>query len=176
MKYFLMCEGKNEETLIELLLDNNKLRITRDDLIGRKSFNVRNIKNPFIKSELKRYNKEVIIYRIGDKQNDKLSIPNDLKYIIKENNIYKYCTKPEMEILLIINEGLISSFNKSKKTPKTFAKENIKFNKERYNQSSEFLREYYGGKRVDLLVKNLKEYKKFKNHAKDELYLADLLK
>ena len=40
MKYLLMCEGKNEETLIDILLDKNKLKITRDDLIGRKPYNI----------------------------------------------------------------------------------------------------------------------------------------
>ena len=75
MKILLMCEGTNEEELLELLLDNNKLIFKRDDLIGLKPYNIRNLKNPFIKSELKRYNKPVLIYRIGDTQTDKLSIP-----------------------------------------------------------------------------------------------------
>ena len=43
-----MCEGKNEETIMELLLDNNKLNFTRNDLIGLKPFNVRQLKNPYI--------------------------------------------------------------------------------------------------------------------------------
>lgn len=44
MKYLVMCEGSNEETLINLLLDNDKLKITRDDLIGRRPYNVRQLK------------------------------------------------------------------------------------------------------------------------------------
>ena len=60
--------------------------------------------------------------------------------------------------------------------PKTFAKKNIFYNNRRYNQSNEFLLDYYSGKRIDLLIKNLKEYKHLKKHKKDELYLADLLK
>ena len=39
-----------------------------------------------------------------------------------------------------------------------------------------FLLEYYSGKRVDLLIKKLKDYKHLKKHKKEELYLADLLK
>lgn len=35
---------------------------------------------------------------------------------------------------------------------------------------------YYGGKRIEMLVNNLKCYKRLKKHAKNELYLADLLK
>ncbi len=72
-------------------------------------------------------------------------------------------------------KGLYKEFMKSKETPKTFAKRNIIYNNCRYNQSNDFLEMYYGGKRINLLVKNLKDYKHLKKHKKDELYVADLL-
>ena len=31
MKYLVMCEGNNEKAIMNLLLDANKLKITRDD-------------------------------------------------------------------------------------------------------------------------------------------------
>lgn len=176
MKILLMCEGANEEKILEILLDSSKLTFSREDLIGRKPYNVRQLKNPFIKSELKRYNKPVYIYRIGDKQNDKLSIPNELKHIVFKENIFKYCTKPELEILLIINEKLYKEFLKSGKSPKKFAKENIIYNKKYYDNSTKYLENYYSGNRVQLLVDNLKEYKRIKKHDKEELFLAELLK
>lgn len=171
-----MCEGANEEKLMELLLDNNKLKITRDDLIGRRPYHIRGLDNPYIKSELRRYNKEVLIYRVGDKQSDKLEIPKDLKDIVYKKNIFKYCTKPELEILLIINEKKYKEFTKSKKNPKSFAKENIKFNKQNYDNSTSFYVNYYGGRRINFLVDNIKEYKKRKKHNSDELFLSELLK
>lgn len=171
-----MCEGANEEKLLELLLDNRCLKITRDDLIGRRPYHIRGLDNPFIKSELRRYNSEVLIYRIGDKQNDKLKIPNELKDIVLNKNIYKYCTKPELEVLLIINDGKYKDFLKSGKSPKEYAKENIKLNKRYYDNSTLFYEDYYGGKRIKLLVSNIKEYKKLKRHKSDEYYLFDLLK
>ena len=97
--------------------------------------------------------------------------------IVNKKDIYKYCTKPELEILLIINEGLLKDYEKVKsiESPKTFAKKNIKFNDKKYDQSSDFLKNYYSD--INKLIKNLKEYKKYKKkHNKDELYLADLLK
>ena len=179
MKYLLMCEGSNEELLINLLLDMNALILTREDLIGRKPYHIRQITHPTIVSELKLYNKSVTIYRIGDKQTDKLTIPIKLKNIVSQDRIYKYCTKPELEILLIINEGLFKKYQKikSKKTPKEFAKENITFNGIKYDQSCEFLNKYYSNKNIKKLINNLKEYKLLnKKHNKDELYLADLIK
>lgn len=176
MKYLMMCEGNNEKTIMNLLLDANKLKITRDDLIELTPFHVRQLSNPTIISMLKNYNKEVTILRIGDTQKDKLIIPKELKDIVSSNRIYKYCTLPEIEILLIINEGLYNEFLKSKDKLKGFAIKNIRYNKVKYNQSSEFFVNYYGGKRISNLVDNLKKYKHIKKHNKDELYLADLLK
>ena len=176
MKYLMMCEGRNEKAIMNLLLDAKKLKITRDDLIELTPFNVRQLGNPTIISMLKNYNKEVTVLRIGDSQRDKLIIPDELKDIVSPNRIYKYCTLPEIEMLLIINEGLYSEFLKSNDKPKEFAKKNIRYNKTKYDQSSEFFVNYYGGRRMANLIDNLKKYKNLKKHNKDQLYLADLLK
>ena len=100
MRILLMCEGKNEEVLLNLLLDADALCFTRDDLIGRRPYPIRQLNNPTIKSELKHYGFPVKVYRIGDKQKDKLNIPEDLQGIISSKEIFKYCTKPELEMLL----------------------------------------------------------------------------
>lgn len=86
--------------------------------------------------------------------------------------------KTELEMLLIISEGLNADFEKekSKKSPKSFSKENVVYNKNRYDNSTAFYRKYYGD-RIDLLVDTIKRYKQLKGkHQKDELFLADLLK
>lgn len=178
MRILLMCEGPNEETMLNLLLDANALCFTRDDLIGRKPYHIRQLSHPTIISELQHYGMPIKVYRIGDKQNDKLSIPSSLKNIISNKDIYKYCTKPEMEILLILNEKLIKEYEKvkSNKSPKSFAKEFIKYNGIKYDQSTEFLKMYYGGNNIAYLISNIKKYKSYKQHNKGELYLADLLK
>lgn len=114
--------------------------------------------------------------RIGDKLNDELKISKVYKK--KITCVKKYCTKPELEMLLIISEELNSKFEKgkSKKSPKSFCKENVIYNKNRYNNSTTFFRDYYED-RMDLLVNAIQKYKKLKGkHKKDELYLADLLK
>jgi len=47
-----------------------------------------------------------------------------------------------------------------------FAKENISYNGEKYKKTEKFLRDYYGGKRSFLLLKNIKEYKKRERNKK----------
>ena len=179
MRILLMCEGQNEEVILNILLDANAFCFSRDDLIGRRPYPIRQLNNPTIKSELKHYGLPVKVYRIGDKQNEKISIPKDLKAIVTQKEIYKYCTKPELEMLLILNEGLEKEYEKvkSSQSPKTFAKKNIKYNGKKYDQSSEFLKMYYSGNNTKQLISNTKKYKIYKkHHNKDELYLADLLK
>lgn len=41
MKYLIMCEGTNEKTIIELLLEHNKLAFTQDDLINLEVYHAR---------------------------------------------------------------------------------------------------------------------------------------
>ena len=65
---------------------------------------------------------------------------------------------------------------KSSKKAKQFAKENIKCNRRKYDNSSKFYTEYFEND-INLLVNSIKEYKRLRGvHKKDELYLADLIK
>ena len=34
MKYLIMCEGSNEKEIIDILLENDRLIYTEDDLLG----------------------------------------------------------------------------------------------------------------------------------------------
>ncbi len=176
-KYLILCEGTDEKAIIDILLDKKKLIFDRSDLVGSVVYHARQIKNPVIIKELERFNKPVTTFRVGDKQSDKIEIPSHLKKILAQNRIFKYCTKPELEILLIINENLVDKFKKSKQSADNFAKSNIKFKGTSYSKSTKFYNEYYGGNRINNLVSNLIEYKRtHKKHKKDEKYLADLLK
>ena len=179
MRILLMCEGQNEEVLLNCLLNVDALKFTRDDLIGRWAYPIRQLSHPTVKTELKHYGHPVKVYRAGDKQTDKFAIPKDLKNIVSSSEIYKYCTKPELEMLLILNEGLEREYEKvkSSESPKSFAKKNVRYNGRKYDQSSEFLKMYYGGSNVTNLISNIKQYKIYKKqHNRDELYLADILK
>lgn len=173
MKYLIMCEGPNELEIIQMLLEYDKLIFTEDDLLNLVPYHARQIgNNAAVKTALNLYQGDVHVLRIGDKLNDELKVPREYKGKIKD--IKKYCTKPELEMLLIISENIDSEFEKvkSKVSPKMFSKENIVYNRTRYNNSTVFYREYYG-ERIDLLVDTIKRYKQLKGkHQKDEFYLA----
>ena len=156
---------------------HDKLIFTIDDLLNLVPYHARQISShPTLKTALNLYQGEVQILRIGDKLNEELKIPKEYKKRIID--IKKYCTKPELEMLLIISENKDSEFEKvkSKISSKAFSKENIVYHRTKYNNSTAFYREYYGD-RIELLVNTIKRYKQLKGkHQKDEFYLADLLR
>lgn len=178
MKRLIMCEGPNELGVMRILLENDKLIFGEDDLIGLEPYHARQIiSNGQVRTQLNMYpGNDVIVMRIGDVQNESLKIPEDYKEKIVK--VEKYCTKPELEMLLIISEGLATEYEKTKSSvsPKAFAKQHIKCGKKKYDNSTQFYLDYYGSN-PDALVDAIKEYKRIKKtHKKDELYLASLLK
>ncbi len=177
MKYLIMCEGPNELAIIRMLLKHDKLKFTSDDLLNLTPYHARQIKtSSIVKNALNLYHDEVEIIRIGDKLSDTLKIPKEYEQQIVK--VSKFCTKPELEMLLIISEHLEKDYEKVKSSmnPKTFSKKNIKYNRKKYNNSTEFFYEYFDH-RIDLLVEVIRRYKQLKGkHKTDEGYLADLLK
>ena len=155
MKYLIMCEGTNEKTILELLLEHNKLIFKQDDLLNLEIYHARQFV-PYIISNIKHYNGDITILRVGDKQSDILKIPKEISHLITNKNIVKCRTSFELEILLIINEGLYKEFLKvkSKVTAKEFAKKYIKYNGQNYNGSCEFWKNYYQ-KRIKNLINNI---------------------
>ncbi len=178
MKLLIMCEGANEKAIVDMLLENNCFSFTEDDLLGLSPYHARQItKNAQVRTELNMYTGDVKILRIGDKQSDKLIIPKEYKDRIV--SVEKYCTKPELEILLIIAAGLSRDYDKVKSTtsPKEFAKMRIKCGKRSYDNSSAFYMDFFE-KDIDKLVDAIDEYKRVhgKTHDKDEYCLRDLLR
>lgn len=177
MKLLIMCEGPNEKEIIKILLENNRLKFSEDDLLGLTPYHARQIKSSAqVRTELNIYSDEVEVLRIGDKQSDRLVIPPAYQHQI--TLVTKYCTKPELEMLLIIAEGLESEYEKKKSTmkPKDFAKKFISCGRKKYDNSTSFYREYFGSN-PDLLVRCICEYHRYNGaHNKDEHYLDELLR
>lgn len=178
MKRLIMCEGPNELGIMRILLKYDKLVFGEDDLIGLEPYHARQITSSgHVRTQLNMYpGNDVLVMRVGDVQNETLKIPVDYKEKIFK--VEKYCTKPELEMLLIISEGLVAEFEKTKSSisPKQFAKKYISCGRKKYDNSTQFYEDYYGSD-PDALVDAIKEYKRIKGaHKKDELYLADLLK
>ena len=131
MKRLIMCEGPNELEIMRILLEYDKLIFGEDELIGLTPYHARQIASSAqVRTELNMYpGNDVFIMRVGDVQNENFKIPED--YSKKISDTKKYCTKPELEMLLIISEGLVAEYEKTKSSikPKNFAKDHIKLGK-----------------------------------------------
>ena len=179
MKLLVMCEGPNEKAVVDMLLDAGCLEFSEDDLVGLTVYHARQLTAPVIKTALSIYTGEFAVYRIGDSMTEKLPVPAD--YQSRFKGARKFCTKPELEMLLIIAEGKEAEFEKVKAgkhrmKPKDFCKANVVHNRKRYDNSTQFYRDYFGSD-IERLVKVIKKYKQSHGaHKKDEEYLADLLK
>lgn len=176
MKILIMCEGPNELKVLNLLLDSGKLKFTRDDLLDMRPFHARQLTSPQLKPALDAYHGNIEIYRVGDTMTDALKIPKELIPQIQAQK--KFCTKPELEMLLIIAENKVAEFEKvkSKQKPKSFCKKNVSFNRKKYDNSTAFFEEYFQNN-IDLLVYAITEYHRIHGkHKAGEGYLFDLLK
>ena len=162
----LACEGPSEVVLINKLLDDNALIFDRKDILDRRPIHFRQPKiiAPLINTLP--IDEPLIFYRIGDTQKDKYDY-SCLSFRSDRITEYKVCTKPEIEILVIIKENLYEKYlkTKSKVQPKQFLKN-----------------EFNGlGSFSDYILKNdmidaIKKYKNLKRHKKDEMFLAELLR
>lgn len=179
MKLLVMCEGPNEKAVVDMLLDAGHLNFSRDDLVGLAVYHARQLTAPVIKTALSIYTDEFQVYRIGDSMSDKLSVPANYQDRIR--GVRKFCTKPELEMLLIIAEDKEAEFErvkagKHKMKPKDFCKANVVHNRKRYDNSTQFYRDYFGTN-IKTLMDAIAKYKQTHGaHKKDEEYLADLLK
>ena len=176
----VLCEGPNERAVMEILLDANRLIFTRDDVLGLRPLHARQIAgSAIVKNELNLYPGRVDVLRIGDTLTDRFQIPAE--YMSKISSVRKYCTKPEIEMLLILTEELQDEFGKvkagkKKQSAKAFSKEHISCGRKRYDNSTQFYFDYFGN-RPEALVQAIVRYKQMQGaHRRDEGYLADLLR
>ena len=93
-KYLVMCEGNNEKTIVDILLENNLLKFTKDDLLGLDIYHARQLA-PYLINEINTYNsKNLKIIRIGDKLSDKIKIPDNVKHLVTQKQIINCRTHP----------------------------------------------------------------------------------
>ena len=163
MKTILACEGISEVFLLKSLLKRGHLSCEGEIFLDE----------PIVARQLKKVlplinalplDEEINVFRIGDTQKDELSLKG-LELRKKSIHLFAYCTKPELEILIIINEGLYHEYSKLAREvrPKEFVKQHFK---------GLSLEEYF---ETHDMYQAILEYKSLKKHRKGELYLADLL-
>lgn len=163
----IICEGAAESAIIDLLLDQNKLIITRDDLIDGRVIKVRGGKK-FASTYLRKsFANKIKIYRVLDSRSEKFNLPT--LYLTKVE-VINVITAPEIEMLIIHAEDKYNEFKKSKKKPSDFCKQDLRMTEVK---KYEFITGYFCD--VNKLIDCINLHKKKARQQSDEIFLADLL-
>lgn len=163
----LACEGQTEVILMLYLLQKGYLIFDKREILDRTPIHLRQPEKirPII--ETLPIDEKITIYRIGDTLTDVFDISCFGKIREEHIDVIDVCTKPEIEILIIICENKYRDYlkYKSKMSPKEYVKSFIdpKLNFEDYIKKHEI---------IDAIMK----YKTLKEKEKNRLTLADLIK
>lgn len=164
----VITEGGAETAIIDILLDNEKLIFTRDDMLENKVIKCRDAQT-FQKRYLRKsFAQTVTILRILDSRRENFKLSKAYTDKVKVCDIV---TAPEIEMLIIHNEKKYDDFKKTRMKPSDYCKgvlcyKNVK--------NYDFVKDYF--KDPDVLISVIKEYNKKAKVRKTEYTLFDLLK
>jgi hypothetical protein len=163
-----ICEGSAEQAIIELLLDDNKLIFTYEQLLEEEIIRNRSAKE-FEKRYLRKgFSAKITVLRILDSRKEKFKLS---KAYVDKIDVINIITAPEIEMLIIFNENKYNEFKKSKKKPSDFCKTELKLASVK---SYDFVKDYFSN--TDKLLASINEYKRVSNIPKGEDTLYNLLK
>lgn len=173
-KVALICEGSSEKAIMQILLEHDALKFSKNDLLNDEIIMCRNARD-FTNNYLgKSFNFKINICRILDSKKEKFNIKKE--YESKIEHTYKFVTQPEIEILYILYHDDFTKYTnkqKSKCKPSKYAAKhyndvnNIKSFDENYN---------FWNLHFNELIQTLLKYKSKHNISRDCYCIADLLK
>ncbi len=148
----LICEGASENAVMDILLDNEMLVFKRNDLIEEEVIRSRDGKKFEERYLRKGFDGKITILRILDSRNENFKIS---KAYADKVEVINVITAPEIEMLIIFNEGKYKEYKKSGKKPSVFCKENLKMPKVKHY---DFVRGYFSN--ADIILKSIRMYQR----------------
>lgn len=163
-----ICEGSAEKAIMDILLDNELLIFTREEMLEEEVIRCRGGKKFEEKYLRKGFVDKISVIRILDsrRENFKLSKAYENKV-----DVINVITAPEIEMLIIFNEDKYREFKKSGKKPCDFCKEDLKMTDVK---AYDFVKKYFAD--PGILVAAIKKYHEISKIQKGEYTLLDLLK
>ena len=118
-----ICEGSAETAIIDILLDHNLTLFTREEMLEEEVIRCRSGKNFEERYLRKGFSGKVSVIRILDSRRENFKLSKAYEHKVDVINVI---TAPEIEMLIIFNEGKYKEYKKSGKKPSTFCKEDLK--------------------------------------------------
>ena len=163
-----ICEGSAERAIMDILLDNDLLIFTRDELIDEKVLRCRGASEFEQKYLRKDFQFKISVIRILDSRREKFCLSKAYQSKVDVINVI---TAPEIEMLIIHDQNMYDKFKRSGKKPSDFCKEDLKLSTVK---SYDFILQYFSN--PDILLHAIKEYRKKANIQRGEYTFWDLLK
>ena len=164
-----ICEGTAEAVIVDKLLEAERLIFTREDLLENELIRTRGAANFEQRYLRKSYQDKITVLRILDSRRERFKISKAYEHKIAA--VYNVITAPEIEILIILNEGKYDAYKRSRKKPSDFCKEDMRMGNVK---SSEFVKNYFSD--INCLIAVIREYRRVSNIPSGEYSLVDLLK
>ncbi len=168
-----ICEGGAERAIMDLLLDSRKLIFDRTDLIEEEVLRCRSGKEFEERYLRKGFSEKITIYWIHDSRSEKFNLSKAYEHKVDVKNVI---TAPEIEKLIICNEGKYTDYEKkARKNPKLKPSSYCKSELNHKNvKSYEFVKAYFSDMQV--LVNALHEYRRISKVRGDEMTIWNLLR
>lgn len=163
-----ICEGAAEAAIIDTLLDHDLLIFQRNEMLDESLIRCRDGKTFETRYLRKGFREKISVIRILDSRREHFKLSRAYENKVDVINVI---TAPEIEMLIILNEGKYNEFKKSGKKPSIFCKDDLKMSGVK---SYKFVKEYFGN--TDILIRAIKTYSEISKNRRDEYTLLDLLK
>ena len=163
-----ICEGAAESAIIDILVDNDLFIFSRREMLDESVIRCRSAKRFEERYLRKGFDDQISVVRILDSRREEFRLSKAYAHKIDVINVI---TAPEIEMLIIHNEGAYEQFKRSGKKPSDFCKIDLRMHDVK---SYDFVKEYF--RDPDTLVRAIKEYRRTANIPNGEYTLLDLLK
>lgn len=163
-----ICEGAAENAIMDILLDNDLLIFTREEMLEEEVIRCRDGKRFEEKYLRKGFSDKISVIRVLDSRREKFKLSKAYEHKVDVINVI---TAPEIEMLIIFSENRYKEFKKSGKKPSDFCKENLKMASVK---SYSFVKDYFSNPAI--LLAAIKKYHEMSKIQKGEHTLLDLVK
>lgn len=163
-----ICEGSAENAIIDILLNNDLLIFSREEMLEEKVIRCREGRRFEEKYLRKGFMDRISVIRILDSRRENFKLSKAYAHKVDVINVI---TAPEIEMLIIFNEDKYKEFKKSGKKPSNFCKEVLRMTDVK---AYDFVKKYFDDPAV--LVAAIKKYHEMSKVQKGEYTLLDLLK
>jgi hypothetical protein len=163
-----ICEGAAEAAIVDILVDNDLLIFSRNEMLDESVIRCRSAKRFEERYLRKGFDNQISVIRILDSHREEFRLSKAYQHKVDVINVV---TAPEIEMLIIHNEGAYEQFKKSGKKPSDFCKADLRMGNVK---SYDFVKTYFGN--PETLIRAIKEYHRVANIRKGEYTLFNLLR